>query len=377
MDDHRGIAKKINKIFYNYPSLGYPFEPGDPTMSIYRVTKIFPDIDINSPRSFSYPPNPKLGRANIAGYPVFYGSLNPMTALREMRSELKVGETLYLSEWKLDFQKPVVAHTLFNNSVTTSSKVLTTKSAEHQMALAMDLIKGATPKQKEGFKQLIIRLGDLFSMEGSEYYNISSAFAHDLMYEAKTKGLGFEVHIIIYPSIAVNHNGVNVAIHPRLVDSDMMKLSQVLKLTVREVGTTNVKTDVSERGKPDEHNSIDWRLPSYTIKSVNYEGCSVLLGDNSVIKGTEALGLKVGVGDILVKDFIRDAIYKDVLDGLSKQTTAVNIFEFESAERNHIARFLASDNTTMQDLTELSGSVKQIEVPFTWIEDYRIKADHF
>jgi hypothetical protein len=372
LTDYDQIRQTINKTFYNFPLLGEPFDQGDRSMYLYRVTPVYPNIDILHPRSFSYPPKEKttLGRANLAGCPVFYGALNPITALREMKNVLKPGETFYLSEWKIDFTQETVAHTLFNNTVTTSSKVLATKSAQHQMELVSQLLKDVPDSAKEGFKQLLIRLGDLFSLPGKENYNVTSAYAHEVLYESHERGLPWTVSMLIYPSVEVNHNGVNVAIHPRLVESDMMRLTQVIKLTVNSVDEGKVQADISERAKPNELYQLDWRLPSYTIKSVDYDKCAIKTYNNTIYVGQQALDLRINNSHLTVRDYIKDTIDKYAMNAVSSMPFDKKIFDFDSGEHTR-SIILKCKQGSQINTDEGLNSIELMQVPVTWIDDYR------
>lgn len=78
---------------------------------IYRsrlASSIGAGEDINCPQTFSYIPKelttsswPNRGRLNKTGQSLFYGSLMPDTNYKEIKHDVKVGDEVYLSQWKI------------------------------------------------------------------------------------------------------------------------------------------------------------------------------------------------------------------------------------------------------------------------------------
>lgn len=100
----------IRKIFFDnldiLPQIIAPY--GELTIPIYRISIVDESkFDLTNIQSFSHPPFescPK-GRCNLQGYPLFYGSISPDTALRERRKEnnipLEKGDEVYISQWQI------------------------------------------------------------------------------------------------------------------------------------------------------------------------------------------------------------------------------------------------------------------------------------
>ena len=71
---------------------------------IYRITDTYEGLNPNDVNCYSYRrPFSQVcqGRANIAGKPVFYGSLDVVTAIAEMKGRIKTNEKYYISKWRL------------------------------------------------------------------------------------------------------------------------------------------------------------------------------------------------------------------------------------------------------------------------------------
>lgn len=85
--------------------------PIDEEFSLYRARlarNILPDEDLNCPQTFSYVPVskvtgtfPGIGRANYSGQSIFYASFSPTTNFREIDADVKAGEEVFLSRWKV------------------------------------------------------------------------------------------------------------------------------------------------------------------------------------------------------------------------------------------------------------------------------------
>lgn len=72
------------------------------------------DEDLLRSSSFSYVPKelnqegrPSMGRFNQQGESIFYASLYGTTNLKEMKDEIKEGDVVYLSKWKIKDDTPI------------------------------------------------------------------------------------------------------------------------------------------------------------------------------------------------------------------------------------------------------------------------------
>jgi hypothetical protein len=95
------------KYFEHFQYATYPIsllEPNDNEIFLYRISDSYKGLNPNDVNCFSYrrPFNSVgLGRANISGKPVFYGSLDVVTAISEMKGKIKPNEKFYISRWRL------------------------------------------------------------------------------------------------------------------------------------------------------------------------------------------------------------------------------------------------------------------------------------
>jgi hypothetical protein len=252
--DEKDVTK-INKRIANLSggfqlyATEFNFE-GESFLRIYRVTKNYPNLEesIHLPSSFLNPPpeGTKLGRANLKNHPVFYGAIAPKTAIEE--SDLNSDETFYLSEWVFPLNTKVRAFVLtydskkrdgfFNQTLDKSINIMLGNLSEEQI---------------QWFKYRQKRIIDLFTFEGSQYYNISSAMAHNYLYLLRDKIV--ETPMIVYPSVTKTGNEYNFAIHPSFVkNEERFRLVSVLKCKCEE---SEEGTIIYEKGINND-NKISW-----------------------------------------------------------------------------------------------------------------------
>lgn len=242
------INKKIAKSFGGFLLNTIELPPN--SVKIYRVTKNYHRLEEKKHllSSFLNPPPEEtpLGRANLENFPVFYGSYLSRTAIDE--SNLKIGETFYLSEWILPLKTKVNAFVLAYDTKNREGflEQITDNSINKLFSNSLEEKYAAKYTQK--------RVNDLFTYNGSQYYNISSAIAHQYLYLYRDKIV--ETPIIIYPSVKKKGNEYNFAIHPSFVSNeDKFRLISVLKC---ENVSPHKKPIIHEKGIK-ENNKISWR----------------------------------------------------------------------------------------------------------------------
>ena len=79
----------------------------------------------------------------------------------------------------------------------------------------------------------VTKLNYLFLIEGQEYYNLTSCIAHQILYNLRVD-IDYTIDLLLYPSVLLNQNELNFAIHPRLVDSEFMNIKEVYKFKLKE-----------------------------------------------------------------------------------------------------------------------------------------------
>lgn len=371
LSSYEEIIKTINAVFHNRIILMHEIEPNSPDMLVYRVTREFKGFDSKAIKSFSYNPEQNLGRANLKGFPVFYCSLDPSTALKEMKSVLSLGEELYISEWHIKFTEPVYLHSVMINSKTENKTIFASELIKNQLANVDKLVEKQPQEVREGLKQFLLRVGDLFTLLGEEHYKITSAYAHDALYGIKMKGGGNSM--IMYPSVANGHKGINYAIHPDFVNSPMMRLNKVFKLKVNNVGDDCVNVTLSEKGLNTE-GLVEWKKPNIRIKEIEYNKIQIWTHDKNTFIGEDALKMSINKSSRLVEDYVKDELNKfNLIDGLKEIPFTDDIFEFNYAERKHLLIMQSEHGCKIETNSknkEGCNCISHIQIPIIWIEGY-------
>lgn len=199
--------------------------------SLYRARLL--DDKPNTIQEFSYPPkNVRLGRCNRENKPVFYCSTAENSSIFELK-ELKVGETVILGEWKSTV--PILTFSAGYNQYHFEEALAQRKSPnlrvpspayhtllQHGIHISQDI--------NETVKDLFDKI---FASPGDKYYiqsiAITEAFLIDMVppYPA-----------IMYPSVAMDKNGDNLAISTTFVDK-YMKLVSCQFIKIFDIGTIN------------------------------------------------------------------------------------------------------------------------------------------
>lgn len=121
--DQNDLMKEFHRILHNRVLPALVFDSESPEFILYRITEKYEDFNPNVSSCYSYNPNPKcFGRAHKVEFPVFYGALDPLTAITEMKGTLNNGQRFYLSKWRIKFNSEVLIHSLLINSKTIESE---------------------------------------------------------------------------------------------------------------------------------------------------------------------------------------------------------------------------------------------------------------
>lgn len=162
---------------------------------------------------YSYPPTSVsylIGnqRANLKGFPAFYGSSIPMTAIKESIGRNTKLSTLAITRWRFnkDIPVPIIA-------LTTDLEKIKNGHLK-QNTIFENLIKdGLSDSQIDGF----IILHDFYSslFLDDNHRSVSSFLGNFFLYQQAFQP------ILSFPSIQMNKATNNYAIHPNIVDQAM------------------------------------------------------------------------------------------------------------------------------------------------------------
>lgn len=224
-------------------SLNYRWFDGSRTLpfNFYRVRPFDEFKNIRLRNEYSYPPAiiPSHQRANLPGYPVFYASDFPLTAVIEViRTHKNLSEIkdryFCLSVWKVTGDQSAVLAPLLYDGIPTDNPLYEfgqyTKGQEPE-----ELKSLFTPDQIAGMEEMLKFYSRVF--QNDDQYTISSFIGHRHLYNDvdapdNQPELQFRGDILIYPSIRLDKRSINYAIHPNFAD-ERMTLSSIYKIRIK------------------------------------------------------------------------------------------------------------------------------------------------
>jgi hypothetical protein len=374
--NYKLILKEFHRILHNrvLPTLIYDSKSDE--FTVFRITKPWNNFDKDNPNSYSYNPEPKdNGRAHRIGFPVFYGSIDPYTSFSEMKDSLKINDTFYLSRWKLKFKTDINVHTLIINSSTKNSDHILNSVIKRLHQGLKDMVKNVPDDFKDGYIYAVEKMGDLFATKGSSNYHITSAYSHEILYEAKSKGIN--IPIILYPSVENSLNSINWAIHPSVVNSDEMRLQDVFELSLKENNTSNNKGDLSvlihKKGTASE-TKINWQTPHFTDFKIDYDNLTVRTYSNEVVRGKKVSGIKLNDTNVSIRNLIDNNIDKNQVQKKLPEITSNSQKDSELDFKNETFNWnllLKLEHGNEIETSKGKSCINLIQVPISWTRKYK------
>ena len=190
--------------------------------------------------SFSYVPKmynqggcPSMGRFNQQGESIFYASLYGTTNLKEMKDEIKEGDVVYLSKWKIKDNTPIRLYYIYPPDTNQDNPFLD-----------LDI----HPLLLENLKEIGGILLD--NEEGPNKYLKSSLIGNQI-FNFKEKEVSYDA--ILYPSVLGKKYEYNLAIKPEFVDANM-ELECVYEAVVKD---NTLSVECSHIGI-NKNNRVQW-----------------------------------------------------------------------------------------------------------------------
>ncbi|WP_018343526.1 RES domain-containing protein [Cytophaga aurantiaca] len=377
LQNHSEIQKIITKSLGGGIILIWEFHSKSHPLKIYRVTPIS-DADwfqIDQKSTYSYPPKPEIGRANIKDEPVFYASLDIITAIREMKNKLTAGNSFFVSEWKFIPKKTIYAHCLILNSTTQSSEdQILYELADNHASQLEKLFNGTSKSISKGMAHAVRKMGDLFTIPGSSKYNITSAYAHGIIYEARKQNA--YMPILIYPSVENHHEGINFAIHPELIQNESVELQRVFKFFIPSECDLSLKEfdnlQITERGIY-KKSIMEWQILRASSKIGDKENVCVKTENGEFIRGENVLKFKFISSGNTIDDFIQRELKSDTLASiigtLAEEQEIEDSINYQEKESEEIFIIRLPNKTIVEtDLGQIT--IVHIEMPVSWSQAY-------
>jgi hypothetical protein len=334
------------------------------SLTVYRVTGYWPRMKLGDIQSFSCPtseisakkPN---GRAHITGHPVFYASVDKTTALREMKGDLEVGKKLFISKWKIDFVKKVNWHLIIPNRTESNTEFSENNTIKNLLEKSLENFDSNDLQTKEFLKSQIRLMGDLFTVPHSKYYPFTSAYAHDVLYKPREQNV--QVSIIVFPSVNSAFGALNFAIHPELIQHEVMKLEHVLEVEITSVEKEEIKI-LPIKIAFNENNSVNW----YTFRlafTIQFEHTKLWTYDDHYFEGEKANSIRT-TNSGLVCDFVQRNIQNYCTEENQKRWDELK--ENKTIEKHtKLIVFQLAPNELKINSNENESNIKAIHVPIT------------
>lgn len=277
VDDFESIEDYLayfDSIFKkHFPIYHYIFQLQKPEFfmsTLFRVREFNPIKNKGLFSEYSYPPSAFVGngRCNFKGFPVFYCSSNPITALLEViRNTEYKSKKFCISVWSLLDNKQNFVLGSFLQSELHPSNPFKQLATSYIKNIDKAFENKLTQDQKLGVIEFYKFIDQKF-IEDKDY-SISAYLSHQELY-AKHR---FASDIIIYPSAQLESKSVNFAIQPNFVDNCM----KVERFYLVELNEFDSLTDIanitfSSYGKI-EKNFIHWKnlKPGDTFYERNFK----------------------------------------------------------------------------------------------------------
>ncbi|MDB5122459.1 MAG: hypothetical protein JWP94_588 [Mucilaginibacter sp.] len=295
----------------------------DYPLKIYRARIIATNSneDISNPQTFSYPPKEKAisyQRANVPGFPVFYGAMDGKTALEELRTysnqPITKGDQVYLSEWRFKPDSKYILNYLTLSHIKGEQHLYSdiTQNVETQFER---IFQNETIAFKQKQKFLFDTVSELF-LSGS--YLQSGIIAYQILYNTPLVN-NLKIDGILYPSCCNNYRSVNCAFLPQFVDTSL-ELETVRKVSFEEF-TTEGANSTSRYFGIVKNNKVIWKTYITELMIRDYK--SVL-----------ALDDKWPEEDILKSDFFIQDGQMDFAEFCQKRINAIDLSDHRIPQRN-------------------------------------------
>jgi hypothetical protein len=197
--------------------MGYPTEI-DITLPIFRVRE-YDNFELCK-EELRYPAKEnctRIGRANVPYYPVFYGSFSSECAINEVKKNSTEKNQYVLSEWNWN-RDAKISCILFSNRNNNFEFILgrhNIRSIEEYINLAIEKGKNIQKDSLQGsMLEKMNEISDFFLNE-DDYFG-SAIVAYDHLYRTRLSESMITIDAIIY--ISSSRDGINIAIHPSIVD---------------------------------------------------------------------------------------------------------------------------------------------------------------
>jgi hypothetical protein len=237
-------------------------------LPIFRARELSKEFNIDNPIQHSYPPANfvKLGRCNFPKNPVFYGSINPLTALREViRDNSYSSKTYCITKWSVSSNiEEISSQSILQIPLPPNNQFTMLKDDERNKVKGI-FGRNLSDSQVNGIISYWEFLHEIFTSKDS--YSLSATLAHKTLYSENAA----RADILMYPSLQSESVACNFAIHPNFVDNHMnIEWAYIVELLNYEVSTGRFDLSVKQFGRI-ENNRFIWSLANSKLYDHAYD----------------------------------------------------------------------------------------------------------
>ncbi|GEP52744.1 hypothetical protein FNO01nite_34160 [Flavobacterium noncentrifugens] len=257
--DHNKFIKDVEQILFNeFDYIPLSVRINDRfDLPLFRARELKSFTDINLFHEHSLPPIhlSVTQRCNFAGHPVFYCSMNPLTAVFEVvRNNDYTSKKYCISKWAISEGSEIANQSFLQVPLHKENYLQNLRNDEKEK------VRKIFGRELEESKvNGIIKYWEfLQEMFVSDNYTLSATLAHKSLFG---KNNPINPDIIIYPSLQSNSVTANFAIHPNFVNQRLI-LKRLYVVEIVGYNKTSMRCDVNvtKFGKI-ERNKIIWEDP--------------------------------------------------------------------------------------------------------------------
>lgn len=256
--DHEAFIKEVETLLYNefdyIPITLRINEKFD--LPLFRARDLGTFTNVNLFQEHSLPPLnlSSSQRCNFAKHPVFYCSVNPLTAVFEViRNNNYAAKKYCISKWSILDGPDIANQSFLQVPLPETNDFINLRDNEKEKVKKI-FGRNLNSSQVDGLIKYIEFLHKIFV---SDNYALSATLSHKSFF-GKTP---INADIIIYPSLQTDSVTANFAIHPNFV-TQRLTLNRIYVVEIINYERANKKFDISiSKFGRIEKNKIIWEDP--------------------------------------------------------------------------------------------------------------------
>jgi len=177
----------------------------------------------------------------------------------------------------------------------------------------------------------------------------------------------------MYPSIISGNEMINYAFHPDFVNSPNMILTKVVEYKVSEIHADKIEGEHRKNGI-NVDGQIKWLKFKSAIEYIVLEDDTIIVVSNQkVFKGSEALNLKHALGEETLKDVLPQYIqrgFAQFSDQMYKNLEVKDVFDFSPQTQDSLIAMDLLENSLEVVIDGQQQSVSRVVVRVKWKAEF-------